>query len=185
MQTQVNSRRNPTHGNHRGFKLKHEHVTDKFSVDSVFDGKSITSSGVATFGKYNVGATASFDVAKSALKSHGVAASFTESDFTINGSITNATDIGFSVLKTCKNGDATALDITYKTSTGDNTFAVVTKHGIDDKSFVKASVDKNFVFGLGYTAKVATGLSLTLATQVDGNNLATDSHKVGVSLTWE
>ena len=167
-----------------GYKLKHEYVTDKFTSDSVFDGKAITASAVASVGKYNVGATASFDVAKSALKSHAVAASFTEGDFTANFSLANTTDVAFSVLHSAKN-DTTAVDVTYKTKTGDNTFAVVNKHVIDADSFVKTSVDKNFQLGFGYTAKVASGVSLTLATQVDVQNLGADSHKVGLALTWE
>jgi len=168
----------------KNWKLKHDFTHDAFVSETSVDSGSVSTNGVFHHGKFNVGASAAFDLGGK-LKSHSVAASFTENDTIFNASIANVQDVTASIYHVPQANTQVGVELTWKTNSGDNTFTIVGKHDLDKDSFVKASLDKKLLVGFGYTQKLNSAVSLTLAAQIDGNNLSADSHRLGASLTFE
>jgi len=168
----------------QNWKLKSEYANAKFNTEAVFNGAELTSSTVVKVPHVNFGVSATLDVAGKAIKSHTLATSIVKCPTTFFASVTNLSDVTASVFHTHQKHQA-GVEVTYKVGSGENNFNVACKTDLNADSFVKATINKKLLLGLAYTSKVASGVSLTLSSQVNAANLSTDSHSLGAALTFE
>ena len=98
---------------------------------------------------------------------------------------TNNTSVGASIFKQANATTQVGVELGYNTATSDNAFNIVAKFEHSKTAFTKVSLDKKLNIGLAVTQKLNDSFSLTLASKIDGSNLAADTHTLGASLTFE
>lgn len=64
-------------------------------------------------------------------------------------------------------------------------FGVAGQYALDSSAFVKAKVDSNLNVGLSYVQKLRPGVTLRLSADVNGAQLNSDAHQLGMHLTLE
>jgi len=167
------------------WSLKHEFGNKHLQTETKFNGKEASGNVVVSVNEFNFGLSGAYLVKDAKLKEHTALASYTTSDSVFTAAITNATNVEATVFHSATANTSVGVQITFNTSTSENAFNVVAKHQVDKDSFVKASLDKKFSFGLAYTQALREGVKLTLSAKTDAANLAADTSSLGLALTFE
>jgi len=166
------------------WKLKAEFINDKVATETVFDGKDVTANAVTALPFAKVGVSTTYNLGKGAITSTGIAAKFCVHGTAVTTSLTDLAELKASAVHGCRTTTYGA-EASYNLKTGATGFTAVTKSVIDADSFIKTTFGSDYKFGVAYTQKVTTGLTLTLAAQTNLTDVTADKQTVGASLTFE
>jgi len=131
------------------------------------------------------GAQASFDTATNTISAWQCALGYDMGDFVMHGAVRNLAEYTASVYQTVNPRVETALSVTYLHPAHVSTFALASKFNFDTKSWVKAKVDSASVVTVSYGFSLNDGVKLILGGQVDGKNVKSGGHRVGLALEFD
>eukprot|EP01137_Pigoraptor_chileana_P014391 Opistho-2@68993 len=164
-----------------GFKQEHFHTTADFDV---FNGPVISGNAVVSFEGILAGYEASYNVDSGAVAKSTFALGYKGPDFTLHSNIDSGKVSG-SIFHRASSNVLAGAQFAWARGTSETTFAIGGHYTVDKDTFVKAKVDNKAQLGLSYTQVLRKGVKVTLSALVDGKNLNTDSHKLGLSLVLE
>lgn len=100
-----------------------------------------------------------------------------------NSISTNGKDVEGTIFHTPCDKCAAGLRFTWKgAETG---FEVAGKYAVDEKTVVKAKINKSLLLGLSFSHKLSSSAAVTLSASVNAANLNGAGHSVGLALTLE
>eukprot|EP01135_Chromosphaera_perkinsii_P008363 Nk52_evm1s1303 gene=Nk52_evmTU1s1303 len=151
----------------------------------LFNGPTIsTSTCVGLEGCY-AGVETSYNVQNGALKKTNFALAYKASDYIFHAALNDMAKVNASVFHACSSNLSSCAQIQWNRNNSDTLFAVGTHYKLDSQAFIKARIDNNAQLGVSYTQNLRKGVKLTLSALVDGKQLNTDSHKLGLGLVLE
>jgi len=169
----------------QSFKIKGDYATDQVSVDSVFDGKTLTTGAVFQVNHFVVGVSTVAEPSKSALTGYTVGAGYSSGDIIVNSFIKNGTDVEGSIYHTPRANVKAGVNFSFARGTNETGFDVVGAYAYDKDTVIKAKVNNKLALSLAYKQALRPGVNLTLSAQIDTVRLNSDSHKLGLALSLE
>jgi hypothetical protein len=166
------------------WKLKAEYTNSNVATETSFDGKDISSNVVAVLPGAKVGVSTTYNLGKSAITSTGIAAKLCLHGVGFTTSLTDLALVKASAVHT-HGAHTLGAEVGYNVKTGLSAFAAATKSVIDADSFIKTSVTSDGKVGLAFTQRIAQGITLTLASQINSAEITIDKHSFGASITFE
>jgi len=171
--------------------FKHDNLALNCDLD--FDGPSPTVHGAAVFGYegWLAGYEMSFDSYNSRLTRSNFGFGFLggDSSFTIhvNNDLHDQSVgqefIGSVHQKVNSQLDAAAI-ITWQAGSG-STFTVGAKYKLDNDDTVNIKVNNSSQLCIGYTQRLAEGIKLSVSSMLDGANINSGGHKIGLGFDFE
>eukprot|EP01134_Creolimax_fragrantissima_P003563 CFRG3563T1 len=128
-----------------------------------------------------IGVQAAYDGAKGNVASKTIAASYIAPDFCFTTS-TDGEKISSSLHHKVSPRSTAAVSFGWKKGSNDTDFALGGHLNLDKSSFIKAKMTHDGKLTFGYTQAVSPQAKVTVGMAVDSQNLATDAHKLGLSL---
>jgi len=167
-----------------GYKREHLHLNANLDFTSAMP--NITACMVTGYKGYLGGIHLGFDPAKQQLSKINYAMGYQASDFQFHGAVNDAGENYVAhVYQRLSDRTETGVMLSWVQSTKSTQFGVGVKHALDKSSFVKAKVNNSGIFGLAYSFKAHDGVTLTLSGMVDGKNINSGGHKLGLALDFE
>lgn len=164
------------------FKIKGDYSADQVTIDTVFDGKTLTTGGVFQYNHFLLGASAVVDVQRTALASHTIAAGYTAGDITVNSTIKNGTNVEGSVFHTPRANVKAGVSFGFARGTDDATVLDgVLAYAYDKDTSIKGKINNKLELNLAYKQALRPGITLTLSAQLDASKLNSDQHKLGLA----
>lgn len=169
-------------------KVKASYSREKFAVDADTDiqvtGPIVRASAVfmhkGWYGGYQIG----YSPSDSRLTANDAVVGYNGGDFTVHSSLSNLSDCMASVYHKVSNKTEVGLQSTYNVQTGNPTLALASKYTSDTGEIFRGKVNNKGEIGIGYTQKI-NSVKVTLSSLVEGQNISTGGHKLGVSLEFE
>jgi len=140
---------------------------------------------VAGYQNFLFGYQMQYDTSKYKMTKNNFAVGFTSKDFTVHTFANDGSDFGGSLHHKLGKGLEGAVNLGWSINSNTTNFGLGCKYALDKASSVRAKVDSSAKVGLGYQTKMRDGVTLTLSALVDGKNLNSGGHKVGLGLEFE
>lgn len=169
----------------QSFKVKGDYATDQVTVDTVFDGKVLTTAGVFQFNHFQVGVSTNVDAAKTSLTGYTIGAGYTAGDIIVNSLIKNGTDVEGSIFHTPRANIKAGVNFSFARANEDTGIEVVGAYAADKDTTYKVKVNNKLELNLAYRQALRQGVNLTLSAQIDVSRLNSDNHKLGLALSLE
>jgi len=142
----------------------------------------LNASAVARFQNWQAGYQMAFDTSKSKLTKNNFAVGFVNPDFTVHTFANDGTEFGGSLHHKLGNGLEGAVDMGWSSTSNTSKFGLGLKYTLDKNSTLRAKVNNQAAVGLGFQHKLRDGVSITLSTLIDGKNINSGGHKLGLAL---
>jgi len=134
---------------------------------------------------YLAGLNVSFDTLSNTLSKWQYAVGYDRGDFVLHASVLNHNIFNASLYQRISPCVETALSVTYAHLAHVSNFELAGKYELDGDAWVKAKVDSSSIVTMAYGFGLCKGVKLTLGGQVDGKNLESGNHRVGLALDFE
>jgi len=162
-------------------KATHQSVYTNVVGDvDLLSGPAVNLSAVFGYGGLLAGYQASYDTGNSKLTKNNVALAYKGGDYTLHGSVVDATKFTCSLHHSVNAGLAVGAQMSWAAGGDSTSFTVGMKKEIDADASVKAKIDNNLRVGLSYTQTLRPGLSATLSGLLNGKEAT--GHKFGLHL---
>jgi len=169
-------------------KVSGSYKTDILSVnaDSTVDvaGPQVNGSAVLGYKDWLMGYQMAFDTSKTKLTKNNFAVGYVSGDFALHTYANDGAEFGGSLYHKLGSGVETGVDMGWSANSNTTKFALGCKYGLDKNSTIRAKVNNNAFFGIGYQHKLRDGVTMTLSTLIDGKNFNAGGHKVGLALDF-
>lgn len=170
----------------KSFKVKGDYATDQLTIDTVFDGKNLTTGGVFQYNHFLLGVSTVVDATRTALGSYSIGAGYTSGDIVVNSTIKNGTEVEGSVYHTPRANLKAGVNFNFARGADDATgLDVAIAYAADKDTTIKAKINNKLELNLAYRQTVRSGITLTLSALVDASNLNSDKHKLGLGFSLE
>merc|ERR1711915_818280 len=126
-----------------------------------------------------------YDTSKYKMTKNNFAVGFSGKDFTVHTFANDGADFGANVHQKLNKDLVGAVDLGWNINGNNTHFGLGCKYALDKNSSIRAKVNNKAMVGIGYQHKMRDGVTLTLSTLVDGKNLNSGGHKLGLALDFE
>ncbi|XP_051973246.1 voltage-dependent anion-selective channel protein 2-like [Xyrauchen texanus] len=126
-----------------------------------------------------------FDTAKSKLVQNNLALGYKTGDFQLHTNVNDGAEFGGSVYQKVTDQLETAVTLAWTAGSNNTRFGVAAKYQLDKDTSLSAKVNNASLIGVGYTLRLRPGVKLTLSALIDGKNVNTGGHKVGLGFELE
>lgn len=164
---------------------KREYVNVGCDVDFDFAGPAIHGAAVLGFEGWLAGYQMTFDTAKSIMTRSNFAIGYKTEDFQLHTNVNDGTEFGGSIYQKVSPDLETAVNLAWTTGNTSTRFSIAAKYMLDSSSSISAKVNNSSLLGIGYSQTLRPGVKLTLSALVDGTNINTGGHKLGLGLELE
>lgn len=169
-------------------KVKSQFKHDPLNVNVDLDFQSsmpvIQASTVFGYSGYLGGIQVGIDAGKQSVEKLNYAVGYSGKDFVMHGAVKNGSDFMASVYQQMSTGLEMAVNLSWASTTHDAKFGVAAKYNFDKSSFMKIKADNSSLIGCAYCFKIRDGVTMTLASQLDGKNINSGGHKLGLGLEF-
>eukprot|EP00127_Corallochytrium_limacisporum_P006280 Clim_evm24s224 gene=Clim_evmTU24s224 len=168
-------------------KASVEYVKDNLHTTTdvnLLAGPTVAATAVMSFDRVLVGYETGYDVQRGVIQKNNLALSFLGPDYIATAKLDNLATVNASLYNRVKPDIETGVQVTYAQGKPLG-FAVGAIQRMGAGAFAKAKVDNNGQFGLSYTQNVRKDTKVTLSALIDGMNLSSNQHKVGLHVIME
>jgi len=137
---------------------------------------------VAEYKSVLLGCQLQYDTSKCKLTKNNFALGYAAKDFTLHGFCNDGSDFGVSMHQKLGKGIEGAAELGWTLNNSTNHFGIGAKYALDSHTSLRAKVNTKALVGLGFQHKLRDGITLTLSSLVDGQNLNSGGHKIGLAL---
>uniref|UniRef100_A0A3B3U0V2 Non-selective voltage-gated ion channel VDAC1 n=1 Tax=Poecilia latipinna TaxID=48699 RepID=A0A3B3U0V2_9TELE len=106
-------------------------------------------------------------------------------EFQLHTNVNDGTEFGGSIYQKVNSKLETAVNLAWTAGNSNTRFGIAAKYQIDSDASFSAKVNNSSLIGLGYTQNIKPGVKLTLSALLDGKNINTGGHKLGVGLEFQ
>jgi len=131
-----------------------------------------------------LGATGSFDVSSTALKSNGISLAYHGEGYKITSSMCDFARYGGSIHHKVSDTLSAAAAVSWSEGTSPS-LTVASQYQIDGDSSMKVKVDNGLHVGLSYICKLRDGVQATLSALVNAKDINAGGHKLGLCLNFD
>lgn len=178
----------PANGD-KTLKLKAEFRNDScaLNLDTDFKKGGPILKGGCVVGIYGwlCGAQTSFDTANTQLTDTNFTMGMATKDFIINSSINDSKVFDGSVFIRATNKIEAGINLSWASESNETSFGIGCKYNLDSESAIRVKVDNERLIGVGFSQRLADGVTLYLSAQVDSKNIDEGGHKIGLCLELE
>uniref|UniRef100_A0A8C1IU34 Non-selective voltage-gated ion channel VDAC2 n=1 Tax=Cyprinus carpio TaxID=7962 RepID=A0A8C1IU34_CYPCA len=164
---------------------KREFVNVGCDVDFDFAGPAVHGAAVLGYEGWLAGYQMTFDTAKSKMTRSNFAIGYKTGDFQLHTNVNDGTEFGGSIYQKVSADLETAVNLAWTAGNNSTRFGIAAKDMLDSSSSISAKVNNSSLVGIGYTQTLRPGVKLTLSALVDGKNINTGGHKLGLGLELE
>uniref|UniRef100_A0A9J7XJ24 Non-selective voltage-gated ion channel VDAC2 n=1 Tax=Cyprinus carpio carpio TaxID=630221 RepID=A0A9J7XJ24_CYPCA len=164
---------------------KREFVNVGCDVDFDFAGPAVHGAAVLGYEGWLAGYQMTFDTAKSKMTRSNFAIGYKTGDFQLHTNVNDGTEFGGSIYQKVSADLETAVNLAWTAGNNSTRFGIAAKYMLDSSSSISAKVNNSSLVGIGYTQTLRPGVKLTLSALVDGKNINTGGHKLGLGLELE
>ncbi|KAA0724867.1 Voltage-dependent anion-selective channel protein 2 [Triplophysa tibetana] len=161
---------------------KREYLNAGCDVDFDFAGPTIHGAAVLGYEGWLAGYQMTFDSAKSKMTRSNFAIGFKTEDFQLHTHVNDGTEFGGSIYQKVNNRLETAVHLAWTAGNNSTSFGIAGKYMLDPSSSISAKVNNSSLVGIGYTQTLRPGVKITLSALVDGKNVNSGSHKLGLGI---
>ncbi|XP_013779554.1 voltage-dependent anion-selective channel protein 2-like [Limulus polyphemus] len=165
------------------YKLKNFHLNTDIDLDLL--GIVFHCAGVLHCHGWLAGYQMSFDTTKSMLTRNNFSVGYSASDFTLHTNVNDGQEFGGSVYQKISDKLDTAIQLAWTAGNNVSRFGIGFTYKIDGNTTFRGKVNNSSQLGLGCTHKMRDGVQLTLSCLIDGKNLSSGGHKLGLGLDLE
>lgn len=134
---------------------------------------------------YLAGAQLSFDQVNNKLDKTHLAAGYQDKGFAISAVLANTNEITGSVYHKINPQLETGLTLNWKSDANSSKFNLGAVYKLDCCTSVRGKVNNNSQISLGFTHRLRPGVNLTLSALIEGQNLNSGGHKLGLGFDFE
>uniref|UniRef100_A0A4W4EYQ8 Non-selective voltage-gated ion channel VDAC2 n=1 Tax=Electrophorus electricus TaxID=8005 RepID=A0A4W4EYQ8_ELEEL len=164
---------------------KREYVNLGCDVDFDFAGPTIHGAAVVGYEGWLAGYQMTFDTAKSKMSQNNFAVGYKTGDFQLHTNVNDGSEFGGSLYQKVSDNLETAVNLAWTAGSNSTRFGIAAKYQLDKDTSISAKVNNTSLIGVGYTQTLRKGVKLTLSALVDGKNINTGGHKLGLGLELE
>ncbi|TRY76128.1 hypothetical protein DNTS_025518 [Danionella cerebrum] len=165
--------------------FKREFLNVGCDVDFDFAGPTLHGAAVLGYEGWLAGYQASFDSAKSRMTRSNFAIGYASGDFQLHTHVNDGAEFSGSVYQRLNKDLETAVNLAWTTGNNNTRFGIAAKYTLDSSSSISAKVNNSSMLGIGYTQTLRPGVKLTLSALLDGKNVNSGGHKLGLGLDLE
>uniref|UniRef100_A0A087Y464 Non-selective voltage-gated ion channel VDAC3 n=3 Tax=Poecilia TaxID=8080 RepID=A0A087Y464_POEFO len=122
---------------------------------------------------------------KSKMAKYNWALGYQGSDFHVHAHVNDGSEFGASIYQKVNRNLEAAVNLAWTAGSNNTRFGIGTKYHLHKDSSLSAKVNNSGVVGLGYTRTLRPGVNLSLSAMIDGKNVSSGGHKVGMSFEVE
>ncbi|XP_053166024.1 LOW QUALITY PROTEIN: voltage-dependent anion-selective channel protein 2 [Hemicordylus capensis] len=163
---------------------KRECVNIGCDVDFDFAGPAIHGAAVLGYEGWLVGYQMTFDSAKSKLTRNNFSVGYKTGDFQLHANVNDGSEFGGSIYQKISDKLDTAVNLNWAAGTNSTRFGIAAKYQLDPAASVSAKVNNSSLVGVGYTQTLRPGVKITLSALIDGKNINSGGHKLGLAWSW-
>ncbi|MEE6515895.1 hypothetical protein FKM82_025017 [Ascaphus truei] len=164
---------------------KREFVNLGCDVDFDFAGPAIHGSAVVGYEGWLAGYQMTFDTAKSKLTRNNFAVGYKTGDFQLHTNVNDGTEFAGSIYQKISDNMETSVNLAWTAGNNSTRFGIAAKYQLDSNASISAKVNNSSLVGVGYTQTLRPGVKVTLSALVDGKNINSGGHKLGLGLELE
>lgn len=184
----LNSSFLPTSGN-KSAQLKTNYKRDYVNVDADVDlqmtGPIFKGAAVFQYNGWYGGYQVGYNTAIAKLTANNAAIGYQGTDFTVNTKLVDIADCQTSVYHKASDKTEVGVSTRYNLQTSNVSLGVAAKYTLDDGALLKAKVNNQGQIGMAYTQSLRTGVKLNLSCLIEGRNINTGGHKLGMAIDFE
>ncbi|XP_054895802.1 voltage-dependent anion-selective channel protein 3 isoform X2 [Poeciliopsis prolifica] len=164
---------------------KRNHMNLGCDLDFVSAGPTIHAAAVMGFNSWIGGYQMAYEIARSKTTKYNFAFGYQGPDFEAHTHFNDGTEFGASVYQKVNMNLEAAVNLAWTVGSNNTRFGIATKYQLDNNASLSAKVTNSGVVGLGYTHTLRPGVNLTLSAMIDGKNISSGLHKVGMAFEVE
>ncbi|MEE6469238.1 hypothetical protein FKM82_008547 [Ascaphus truei] len=164
---------------------KREFVNLGCDVDFNFAGLAIHGSAVIGYEGWLAGYQMTFDTAKSKLTWNNFAVGYKTGDFQLHTNVNDATEFAGSIYQKISDNMETSVNLAWTAGNNSTRFGIAAKYQLDSNASISAKVNNSSLVGVSYTQTLRPGVKVTHSALVDGKNINSGGHKLGLGLELE
>ncbi|PWA23108.1 hypothetical protein CCH79_00002476, partial [Gambusia affinis] len=173
----------------KGGKLKTaykcDHVNLGCDVNYDINGTAIHGTAVVGFEGWLAGYQTTFEAGRNKVTQSNFAVGYKTDEFQLHTNVNDGTEFGGSIYQKVNNKLETAVNLAWTAGNSNTRFGIAAKYQIDSDASFSAKVNNSSLIGLGYTQTIKPGVKLSLSALLDGKNINTGGHKLGVGLEFQ
>ncbi|KAK3102548.1 hypothetical protein FSP39_012101 [Pinctada imbricata] len=164
---------------------KMDYVNLGCDLDFDFAGPTVHGAAVLGYNGWLGGYQMSYDTSKSKLTKNNFAFGYEAGDFTIHTNVNDGSEFAGSVYHKVNKDLEAGVNLSWSSGNNSTMLGLGAKYKLDKDSSLVAKVNNSSQIGLGYTTKLRDGVKLTVSSLVEGKNLNSGGHKVGLGVEFE
>jgi len=165
------------------YKMEYLHLN--CDVDLDFAGPIVHGAAVAGYEGWLAGYQMSFDSSKSKLTRSNFGFGYNGGDFSFTTNVDGGQEFSGSVHQKVSDDLEAAVNLSWASGSGNTNFGLGAKYKLDNDASFSAKVNNQSHVALGYTQKLRDGVKLTISGLIDGKNINSGGHKLGLGLEFE
>ncbi|XP_026784975.2 voltage-dependent anion-selective channel protein 1 isoform X1 [Pangasianodon hypophthalmus] len=164
---------------------KREHINLECDVDYDINGTAVHGAVVVGYDGWLAGYQITFEARKNRVTQSNFAIGYKTKEFQLHTNVNDGTEFGGSIYQKVNDKLETAVNLAWTAGNSNTHFGIAAKYQTDENASFSAKVNNSSLIGMGYTQTLKPGVKLTLSTLLDGKNINTGRHKLGLGLEFE
>ncbi|XP_029365464.1 voltage-dependent anion-selective channel protein 3 isoform X1 [Echeneis naucrates] len=164
---------------------KREYMNVGCDLDFDMAGPTVHAAAVLGYEGWLAGYQLAFDTAKSKLTQNNFALGYKTGDFQLHTNVNDGTEFGGSIYQKVSSKLETAVHLAWTAGSNNTRFGIGAKYQLDKDASLSTKVNNACIVGVGYTQTLRPGVKLTLSAMIDGKNVNSGGHKVGLGFELE
>ncbi|KAF7696888.1 hypothetical protein HF521_005306 [Silurus meridionalis] len=164
---------------------KREHINLGCDVDYDINGTAVHGAVVVGYEGWLAGYQATFEPRKNRVTHSNFAIGYKTNEFQLHTNVNDGTEFGGSIYQKVNDKLETAVNLAWTAGNSNTQFGIAARYQTDENASFSAKVNNSSLIGMGYTQTLKPGVKLTLSTLLDGKNINTGGHKLGLGLEFE
>ncbi|KAK6322026.1 hypothetical protein J4Q44_G00068180 [Coregonus suidteri] len=163
---------------------KREHINLGCDVDYDINGTAVHGVAVVGYEGWLAGYQVTFEAGKNRVTQSNFAVGYKTDEFQLHTNVNDGTEFKGSIYQKVNDQLETAVNLAWTAGNSNTHFGIAAKYQIDADASFSANVNNSSLVGLGYTQTLKPGIKLTLSALLDGKNINSGGHKLGLGLDF-
>ncbi|KAG1679754.1 Voltage-dependent anion-selective channel protein 2 [Nymphon striatum] len=164
---------------------KHDYLVLDTDVDFNIAGPILNACAVLGFEGWLAGYQMAFDSGKGKLTKSNFAVGYSVGDFTVHSNVNDGQEFGGSIYQRVNSQLETGIQLAWQAGSNNTRFGLGCKYQLDRDASFRAKINNSSQIGLGYTQKLRDGVEITLSGLIEGANINSGGHKLGLGVNLE
>ncbi|KAJ8407144.1 hypothetical protein AAFF_G00288200 [Aldrovandia affinis] len=149
------------------------------------NGIAVHGAAVVGFEGWLAGYQMTFEAGKNKITQSNFAVGYRTDEFQLHTNVNDGTEFGGSIYQKVNDNLETAVNLAWTAGNSNTRFGIAAKYHVDADASFLAKVNNSSLVGLGYTQTLKPGVKLILSALLDGKNIASGGHRLGLGLEFE